>query len=96
MENNSGSSMFPFISGLIAGAVLGILFAPDKGSETRRKVMSTIGDLSEMTGIGSQEEEEYEGSSYSNRHSSSHQGSSFQGQSAYSTGGTTSGSKSHQ
>jgi gas vesicle protein len=95
MENNSGSSMFPFISGVVIGAVLGILFAPDKGSETRKKVMNTIGDLSDITGIGSQEDE-YEGSSYntgsSHRTSGSMAGSS-QGSSSYS--GSTSGNRSH-
>lgn len=34
-----------FIGGIAAGTVLGILFAPDKGSETRKKITSKGNDL---------------------------------------------------
>ena len=36
--NTSGKILAAVVAGIAAGAVLGILFAPDKGSETRRKI----------------------------------------------------------
>jgi gas vesicle protein len=36
--NNSGKIIAAAAAGIAAGAVLGILFAPDKGSETRKKI----------------------------------------------------------
>jgi gas vesicle protein len=36
--NTSGKILAAVAAGIAAGAVLGILFAPDKGTETRRKI----------------------------------------------------------
>jgi gas vesicle protein len=36
--NSSGKVLLGVLAGVATGAVLGILFAPDKGSETRRKI----------------------------------------------------------
>jgi gas vesicle protein len=36
---NSGKIFLGVLAGMAAGALLGILFAPDKGSETRRKIV---------------------------------------------------------
>ena len=38
MSNNSGGSFFAFLMGIITGGLLGLLFAPEKGSSTRDKL----------------------------------------------------------
>ena len=37
--NNTGKIISAIAVGVTAGVVLGILFAPDKGSETRKKIV---------------------------------------------------------
>ena len=44
---NSGKIVLGALAGLAAGAVLGILFAPDKGSKTRAKIMSKGGECAD-------------------------------------------------
>lgn len=36
--NNAGKMLTALVTGVAIGAVLGILFAPDKGTETRKKI----------------------------------------------------------
>jgi gas vesicle protein len=38
MSKKSGSTLMVFLAGAAAGAILGILYAPDKGSNTREKL----------------------------------------------------------
>jgi len=45
--NSTSKVLIALASGIAAGAVLGILFAPDKGSETRRKLNESIDDVTE-------------------------------------------------
>ena len=42
---SSGKIIVGILAGLAVGATLGILFAPDKGSETRKKISQKSGEL---------------------------------------------------
>lgn len=42
---SGGKVLLSVLAGVAAGALVGILFAPDKGSETRRKLLETGEDL---------------------------------------------------
>lgn len=36
--NRTGNTLLAIAAGAVAGIIIGVLFAPDKGSETRRKI----------------------------------------------------------
>ena len=42
---SSGKVLLGVLAGVAAGAVLGILFAPDKGSKTRKKIVDSSEDV---------------------------------------------------
>ncbi len=44
---NSGKVVLGMLAGLAAGAVLGILFAPDKGSKTRKQIVDKGNDYAD-------------------------------------------------
>jgi gas vesicle protein len=44
---NSSKLLLGFLAGAAIGGALGILLAPDKGTETRRKLMEKGNDLSD-------------------------------------------------
>ena len=46
-SNNSGKVIGALLLGAVIGGALGILFAPDKGSETRKRIAGKAGDLSD-------------------------------------------------
>ena len=46
-NNVFGKTMVAFLAGIAAGTALGVLFAPNKGSETRRKIEGTARDFAD-------------------------------------------------
>ena len=45
MNNNNGKIIAALLGGAVIGAALGILFAPERGSETRKKIFDSAKDL---------------------------------------------------
>ncbi len=43
----ANKALLGFLAGAAVGAIAGILFAPDKGSETRRKISKKTGDVTD-------------------------------------------------
>ncbi len=44
-EHNSGSTLLAFLVGLVTGTILGILFAPAEGKETRKKLVKYLEEI---------------------------------------------------
>jgi len=44
---NTGKILLGVLAGIAAGALLGVLFAPDKGSETRNKITKKTKDYAD-------------------------------------------------
>lgn len=47
-DMSKGSNLFSFLSGAAVGAIVGILYAPDKGENTRDKVSYRLSKYKEM------------------------------------------------
>lgn len=50
MSNDRSSFLLPLLAGLAAGAVLGVLFAPQSGRKTRKAVRKKVNDLRAQAG----------------------------------------------
>lgn len=60
MSNNTSKTLLTFVVGAAVGAALGILLAPDKGSETRRKLMEKGSDFGDsIAGFGETVKEKF-------------------------------------
>jgi len=44
---NSGKVLLGLLAGVATGALLGVLFAPNKGSDTRKKIVGKKNDLTD-------------------------------------------------
>ena len=48
-QNNGLTTILAFFTGVIAGAAIGLLYAPNSGAETREKVRKTSMDVKNQT-----------------------------------------------
>jgi hypothetical protein len=52
MKESTSNFLLGLLAGAAAGALVGILFAPDKGSKTRENIKKKLLDLSDEYGLG--------------------------------------------
>jgi gas vesicle protein len=52
MKDSTANFLLGVLAGAAAGAIVGILFAPDKGSKTRENIKKKILDFSDEYGLG--------------------------------------------
>jgi gas vesicle protein len=52
MKESTANFLLGVLAGAAAGAIAGILFAPDKGSKTRENIKRKILDFSDEYGLG--------------------------------------------
>jgi gas vesicle protein len=50
LNMTNGKAVLAVLAGFVAGAALGVLFAPDKGSEVRKKIAKKGDDLADALG----------------------------------------------
>jgi len=48
-QNNGLTTIFAFFTGFIAGAAIGLLYAPNSGAKTREKIHKTSTDVKNQT-----------------------------------------------
>lgn len=53
--DGKGKLVVGLLAGLAAGAALGVLFAPEKGSETRQRLASSLKDAGQKLKNGTEE-----------------------------------------
>jgi gas vesicle protein len=52
MKESTANFLLGVLAGAAAGAIVGILFAPDKGSKTRENIKKKIREISDDYGLG--------------------------------------------
>ncbi len=50
-RNGIKTAGFTFLTGVLAGGVAGLLYAPQSGARTRRRIRSLVEDVKERVGV---------------------------------------------